>query len=261
VKSKWYKIVSAPLPNALIEGWALGMFMLSAIFFAALLELPSSPLHKAIENGMIRRFLMGCAMGLTAIGIIYSPWGKRSGAHMNPAMTLTQWVLGKITGSNALSYILAQTVGGTMGVFLCYLFFPKITTAPEVNFVQTLPSNLGVGLAFILEVLMSFVLVLMVLFSSNNSKTAAYTGVFAGILVMLFITFESPFSGMSINPARTFASAVLPMQFQYFWLYLIAPPLGMLGAAMIWKTWICKRNHFHCQYHALRSQANRKPIE
>jgi aquaporin Z len=82
-------------PEYLIEGWALGMFMVSAAIFTALLEYPGSPVHQLIPNGAIRRGFIGLAMGLTAVALIYSPWGRQSGAHMNPATTLTFLWLGK----------------------------------------------------------------------------------------------------------------------------------------------------------------------
>ena len=75
-------------PEYLIEAWALGTFMLAAGACATLLEYPGSPLHRNLSDPALRRVLAGLAMGLTAIGIIYSPWGKRSGAHMNPSVTL-----------------------------------------------------------------------------------------------------------------------------------------------------------------------------
>ena len=77
------------LPEYLMEGAELGVFMISACLFTALLEYPASPVHGMIADATIRRALIGCSMGATAIAIIYSPWGKQSGAHFNPAVTLT----------------------------------------------------------------------------------------------------------------------------------------------------------------------------
>ncbi|MFQ5683048.1 MAG: hypothetical protein ACE5HC_07220 [Candidatus Binatia bacterium] len=72
-----------------MEAAGLGIFMVSACTFGTILEYPASPIHQAIADPFLRRILMGLAMGLTAVGIIYSPWGKQSGAHINPAITLT----------------------------------------------------------------------------------------------------------------------------------------------------------------------------
>ena len=105
-------IFSAHWPEYLIEAGALAAFMLSASVFAVLLEHPASWLHQSIESGVARRVLMGLAMGGTAVAIIVSRWGQRSGAHMNPAVTLAFTSLGKVAPVDAAFYILAQVVGG-----------------------------------------------------------------------------------------------------------------------------------------------------
>ena len=102
-------------PEYLIEGAALGLFMISAGLFATLFEYPGSPVHQAIPDPTICRILIGVAMGVTAIGIIYSPWGQRSGAHMNPATTLTFWTLGKVKAHDALANIAAGVVVAKFG--------------------------------------------------------------------------------------------------------------------------------------------------
>jgi len=79
-----------------IEATCLAVFMVSACLFASLLEYPGSPIHQVLPNPTVRRVLMGFAMGLTAVCLIYSPFGKRSGAHMNPSTTLTFLRLGKV---------------------------------------------------------------------------------------------------------------------------------------------------------------------
>src|SRR6185503_6669737 len=110
-------------PEYLIEGWALGMFMISAGVFATLLDYPGSPVHRAIDDPTLRRVIGGIAMGLTAMALIYSPWGQRSGAHMNPAVTLTFLRLGKIRRRDAFAFMLAQFAGGTLGVLLVAQLF------------------------------------------------------------------------------------------------------------------------------------------
>jgi glycerol uptake facilitator-like aquaporin len=105
-------------PEYLMEAAGLGIFMLAACTFATLLEHPASPVRQAISDPILRRLLMGLAMGLTAINLIYSPWGKQSGAHLNPSVTLTFWRLGKVASWDALLYIAAQFVGGMTGVLL-----------------------------------------------------------------------------------------------------------------------------------------------
>ena len=110
-------------PEYLMEASLLGAFMVSACVFGALYEFPRSPVHQAIMSGFLRRVLMGISMGLTAVAIIYSPWGKQSGAHINPSVTLTFLRLGKIRGWDALFYIASQFTGAVVGVFLVALLF------------------------------------------------------------------------------------------------------------------------------------------
>jgi aquaporin Z len=222
-------------PEYLMEAAGLGAFMISAGVFTILLYHPGSPAVRAIPPEFIRRVLIGLAMGLTAIGIIYSPWGKQSGAHLNPAVTLTFWHLGKIANWDAVFYIVAQFAGGAAGVALVAAFADKLLAHPLVNYAVTTPSTGGVGAAFAGEVVIAFILMVVVLSVSNESRLARYTGLFAGLCVALFITFEAPLSGMSMNPARTFACALIPGVWNSLWIYFVAPPFGMLLAAAVYQ--------------------------
>ena len=218
-------------PEYLIEASALAAFMLSACGFGALLEHPASPVRQAIGDAFVRRVLMGTAMGLTAIAIVYSPWGKRSGAHLNPAVTLTFWRLGKIENRDALCYVIAQFVGGVVGVLFATMLLRSWLSHPNVNYVATLPGASGIAVAFVAEVIITFILMFTVLTVSNRARMARFTGLFAGALVATYITFEAPLSGMSMNPARTFGSAFGGNIWTALWIYFTAPPLGMLLAA------------------------------
>jgi len=226
-------------PEYLIEAWALGTFMIAAGAVGTLLAYPGSPLHAAFPDPTLRRVLAGLAMGTTAIALIYSPWGKRSGAHMNPAVTLTFLRLGKVRGWDAVFFIAAQFIGGTLGVLLIAAIAGMAFTAPPVNYVATLPApsadgmSSAVGTAFAAEAVISAVLMLAVLIVSSSKRFAPFTGIVAGCLVALYISVEEPLSGMSMNPARTFASAAPAMHWQHLWLYFTAPVLGMLTGAQI----------------------------
>src|SRR6266498_1068539 len=105
-------------PEYLIEAAGLGLFMLSASVFGTMNEHPASLVRGALPDPFARRALMGLAMAATAIGLIYSPWGQRSGAHFNPAVTLTFFRLGKVAPRDAAAYALAQFAGGALGVML-----------------------------------------------------------------------------------------------------------------------------------------------
>lgn len=230
----------------LIEAWALGMFMVSAAGFVILIEHPDFPVRATIENPFTRRWLVGLAMGLTAIFLIYSPWGKRSGAHMNPAVTLTFLQLDRIRAADAFWYVVFQFVGGTAAIFLVKWTWYEYLAAPVVNYVATVPGKWGVWVALGMELVLAFLLFSVILFSNNHKKLAPYTGYIAGMMVCLFITFEAPFSGMSINPARTAASAIPSGIWTGWWLYFTGPVAGMQLAGWLYRKWYRKRNDGNC---------------
>src|SRR5438445_11157886 len=138
-------------PEYLCEAAELGLFMISAALFTILLWHPSSPALNIIPNAFVRRMLTGMAMGGTAIALIFSPLGKRSGAHFNPAVTLTFWRLGKVKNWDAVFYVVAQFIGGIAGVTITALFARMALAHPAVNYVATVPGPQGNALAFIAE--------------------------------------------------------------------------------------------------------------
>ncbi len=219
-------------PEYLMEAAGLGLFMISACVCATLLGHPASSLHRTLPDDFARRALMGVAMGLTALALIYSPWGRQSGAHLNPAVTLTFLRLGKVPAWDAAFYALAQLAGGLAGVLLSALLLRGALAHPSVNYVVTAPGPTGAAVAFVAEVAIALVLMSVVL-AVSNSRHERLTGVCAALLVSLYITFEAPLSGMSLNPARTLASALPAGDFRALWVYLAAPPLGMLAAGEV----------------------------
>jgi aquaporin Z len=252
-------------PEYLIEAAGLGIFMISACVFGTLLGHPTSPVVHAVPSPLARRALMGVAMGLTAIALIYSPWGRRSGAHFNPATTLTFWRLGKVASADALLYGAAQAIGGLAGIVLAAALLGALLADRDVNYVATLPGSVGPLGAFVAEVVITFVLMSVVLSVSNNARMARLTGLCTGALVATYITVEAPLSGMSMNPARSLASAVPAGAWTPLWIYFTAPPLGMLLAAELFvrrrglaSVFCAKLHHdtthrciFRCRYAAL----------
>lgn len=218
-------------PEYLIEAWALGMFMVSCGVFSVLIEHPALPVRELIADPGLRRLAIGIAMGLTLLGLVYSPWGRRSGAHMNPAVTLTFLWLGKVAPVDAMYYIAAQFAGGFAGAWLVSVALGPLFTDMPIRWAATLPGPDGAGVAFLLELLISFGLMTAVLVFSNHERFMHLTGVAAGTLLVFYITFEAPFSGMSMNPARTLASAAPQGLWDDLWVYFTAPFAGMFAAA------------------------------
>jgi aquaporin Z len=252
-------------PEYLIEAACLGMFMVSACSFTVLLQHPESALRQMLPSAFIRRLVTGIAMGLTAIALIYSPWGKQSGAHLNPSVTLTFFLLGKIEPWDAWFYIVAQFMGGALGVLLSSAVWGHAIAEQNIRYAATVPGAGGAGVAFVAELIISFVMMSMVLNVSNYAHIARFTGWIAGALVATYITLEAPLSGMSMSPARSFASAAPGRLWNSLWIYFTAPPLGMMLAAQVY-VWLrgkhavfCAKLHhdnnkrciFHCNYQAL----------
>jgi aquaporin Z len=218
----------------LIEAWGLGMFMLSACGFTILFFHPDFPIAQSIKNPILRRLLMGMVMATTAILLFYSPWGKRSGAHINPAVTLSFLYLERIDRFDAFFYLLFQVLGGTLAVFLFKWLFFDYVSHQAVSYAITKPGEAGVWVALGFETLLAFTMFITVLIVSN-SKLRAYTPFFVGTWIITFITLEAPISGMSINPARTLASAIPANQYSAIWVYLVGPIAGMMLAAVVYR--------------------------
>ncbi len=228
------RAVSSHWPEYLIEGAGIGVFMVSALAFTTLLEHPGSPARGALPDPLARRAWMGLAMGGTAVALVYSPFGQRSGAHFNPALTFAFYRLGKVAGADALLYVAAQFAGALLGVLLGGLLLGARVADPSVAWAITRPGAAGEAAAFAAELAISCGLMLVALFASNAPRAHRFTGLLCGALVALYITLEAPLSGMSMNPARTLASGTGARAFPSLWIYLSAPPLGMLLAAEVY---------------------------
>lgn len=222
------------------EALGLGIFMFSAGFFDAIIDHPDLFIRQHIPSDIFRRFLIGLSMGLTALFIFNAPFGKKSGAHINPAVTIIRYQLGDINITDSIFYILFQFIGGALGLYLVYALFPSLMSHPAINYIITIPGKAGIGIAFLLEFLISFFLMVVILLTKKNKSLEKYTSYFVAIIITLYISFEAPYSGMSMNPARTFASAIVANQWNAFWLYCTAPILGMWCAMQL-----CKKRNNH----------------
>lgn len=216
-----------------MEAGELGLYMLLACAFATLLQHPASPVQHFIGSSLARRALYGFAMGATVIGIITTPWGKQSGGHFNPAITLTFYRLGNVALWDALFYAAAQFSGAICGVAIASFVLRGAPGNSAVRYAVTAPGVYGAAGAFIGELTISFGLMITILFVTNSKKLARYTPYFVGALFAIYITFETPLSGMSMNPARMLGSAFRAGYWQALWVYFIAPALGMLCAAEV----------------------------
>lgn len=245
------RILNLPLREALYGHWqpylmeaaGLATFISSASLITTLVEHPASPVRQAVDNAILRRALIGIWMALTIAAIAYAPWGKRTGAHINPAVTWAFCYLGKIKTWDAVFYTVAQFVGAITGISIMSVLLARWISHPAVNFVVTQPGPAGMvpkfspGVAFAGEFVISFLLMYVLLRASASKKWEKGAAAFVGVLIFLYIVFETPLSSMSLNPARSFASAVASQSWTAIWVYFVAPPLAMLLA-----TALCRRH-------------------
>jgi aquaporin Z len=176
---------------------------------------------------------MGVAVGGTVIAISITPWGKRSGGHFNPAITFTFYRLGKMEFWDAAYYVVAQFAGGIGGVAIAAYVLRGALGDGAVRYAVTVPGFYGDVGAFVAELTISFLLMFTLLLASNRATLAQFTPYLMGVQYATYITFETPFSGMSMNPARTLGSAVHAGYWHAIWIYFTAPTLGMLIAGEI----------------------------
>lgn len=213
------------------EAVGLAIFMVSACFFSAMLFSEKSSWYHLVHGEMLKNVLMGIMMGLTALFIFYSPFTAPSGSHINPAVTLTFLRLGKMCRYDALFFILFQILGGTVAVYAMQSLVGTMLTDPPVLSAVTVPGKPGPWWALITEFLIAFITMSMVLLSSQHDKLKKNTRVFSAILVCCWVIFAGPVSGLGMNPARSFASALPSGIWLSFWIYLFIPFAGMLTAA------------------------------
>jgi aquaporin Z len=252
----------------LMEAAELALLMLCICLSGALIYSAQSPLRASSLSPIAESALMGTAVALATYLIICSPLGRRSGAHLNPAITLAYFWLGRIHRWDALTYIVAQFAGGLGGVFLARQLLGHHLSAPPVRYVVTLPGSYGTVIAFLAEFLLCAVVMGVVLFASNHPRLARFSPVFVAVLTVSYYVLCPSISGFSVNPARSFSSAFFAWIWQGIWIYFAAPSLGMIAAAAIYvrsfgpsRVYCAKVFHdlrtpcpFPCRFHQLQNE-------
>jgi len=216
------------------EALGLAIFMFSACFFSGLFFGKNGFLVSGL-TAAFRQSLLGLLMGLTALYIFYSPLTSPSGSHINPAVTLAFFRLGKIGRWDALFYMIFQFAGGTLAVYMMAVWMGDNLTAAPLHYVVTVPGKYGRPAAAVAELIIAFVMMGMVLFTTDSPVLKKYTRIFAGVLVCINVIVVGPVSGFGMNPARSFASALPAHIWTAFWIYLCMPLTGMLGAAELYR--------------------------
>lgn len=215
------------LAKITIEGLSLAAFMIVLSTGAVALEHPASPLHQLLPNPIARRALMGLLAGGWLVGLIYSAWGQKSGAHINPAVTLAFLRLNRIAWRDAVYYIIAQLSGAVLGMQIASFIWGHYLTRADIDFITTTPGNAGAGVALLVETVVSFLLMSSIIFTSDRKGWQRTTGLLVGLLILTLTVVAAPLSGLSLNPARTLGSAVAANNFTSVWLYMLGPVAGM----------------------------------
>lgn len=216
-------------PDYLLEALGLMAFMIGAGAFGTLFLYPDSPVAQAIPSDLAKRVGLGACMGLVTFAIV-SAIGMKTGAHINPAVTWSFYRQGKIGGWDAIFYTAAQFAGAIVAPVLLLAAIGTPFKHAKVAYATSQPGPEGVWIAFAAEFVISFILMLIVLIALNSKKLEKFAPAIIGALIGVYIAFESPLSGMSLNPARSFGSALTAGQWDGLWLYFTAPVLAMLLA-------------------------------
>ncbi len=176
----------------------------------------------SVTDGTVSHLGIGLSFGLVVMTMIYTI-GDISGAHINPAVTIAFAVAGRLEKKQILPYISSQIIGAILASATLFLIFPEADTMGE-----TLPLNNNLMQSFILEAILSFILMFVILNVSTGAKEKGLTAALAiGGVVAFAAIFAGPISGASMNPARSMAPALFS-DLSHLWIYIIATTLGAI---------------------------------
>jgi aquaporin Z len=183
------------------------------------------------------------AFGLSVLVMVYAI-GKISGCHINPAITIAMLLNGKIPSKDAIIYIILQCTGA---IIASALLLAIMTGLPGY---QVAPGNLGANgygtgylggysltSAFIAEVVTTFIFLMVIFGSTSNKAPAGFAGIAIGLSLAMIHMVTIPITGTSVNPARSLGPAVVAggTALAQLWLFLVAPVIGAVIAAVVWK--------------------------
>ena len=208
-----------------MQRYLLELFGTFALVFCG----PGAVIINDNSGGVITHVGIAITFGLIVMAMIYAI-GEQSGAHINPAVTLAFWASGTFPKKEVAPYIIAQVIGALLASATLYFLFPT-----HLSQGATIPLN-SKAQAFVLEVILSFILMFVIIKVSTGSKeTGTMAGIAIGGVVGLEAMFAGPITGASMNPARSIAPAIFSGDLQYLWLYILAPIIGMLLASIFCK--------------------------
>lgn len=203
-----------------------------------------------VSGGVVTHVGIALTFGLVVMAMIYAV-GDVSGAHLNPAVTLAFWVSGRFKAAAVAPYIGTQIVGAIAASALLRILFPGHATLGA-----TLPAGPAMQ-SFVLEVVLTFVLMFVILNVSTGAKEKGImAGAAVGGVIALEALFAGPICGASMNPARSLAPALVSLKLESLWIYLLAPPLGAVLAVFSCR---CTQDQNCCPMRASSVEPVRNP--
>jgi len=182
-----------------------------------------------ISQGAITHLGISFVFGAVVAALIYS-LGHLSGAHFNPAVTLAFYTSGFFPKRQVLPYILAQLLGSVLASNLLLISLGNVA-----NLGATMPLNGNWWQSFILEIVLTFILMFVILGSGLDRRAhIGFAGLAIGLTVALEAAFMGPITGASMNPARSFGPALVAGIWQHHWVYWVAPILGSQFAVKVY---------------------------
>jgi aquaporin NIP len=180
-------------------------------------------------NGQVGHIGVAITFGLIVTAMIYA-FGDKSGAHFNPAVTIAFSLANLFPKNQILPYIISQIVGALIASAILKLLFPT-----NINLGATIPTGSNLQ-SSVLEIVLTFILMLTILFTSQGSKeTGTMAGLAIGGVVLLEAMFAGPICGASMNPVRSLSPAIVSGNVATLWIYLTAPVLGATLATFVWR--------------------------
>jgi aquaporin Z len=193
---------------------------------------PSSPIAAHLPSTSARLLVTGLLFAGTGSLVALSPLGRRSGAHLNPAVTLAFWTQRKVHPHDLAGYIVSQLLGAFTACLGLRLAWGH--TARVLHLGATQPGHGFSGIdAAVLEMFMTAALILMIFFLTSGARTARWTPLGNWLLVASLVWQGAPYTGTSLNPARSIAPALLAPERAHLWVYLAGPCAGALLAALV----------------------------
>jgi aquaporin NIP len=181
------------------------------------------------SNGSIGLIGVAICWGVAVTALIYT-FGSISGAHFNPAVTVTFWMVKLLKTKDVLPYVICQALGAFAATLALKYLFPA-----EVFLGETKPNGHPMR-SFFLEIIIAFILMTVILFTSQGAKeTGVLAGLAIGGTILLLVVFAGPITGTSLNPTRSLAPAVITGNAENLWVYLTAPFIGMFTAGIVWR--------------------------